>query len=76
MFFEDVPDAAVGDLVAEVGQRALDPVVAPGRVLPGHAEDEAGTFENIPHEEPEIGGEHGSSGLLRSEQEAVRPVLI
>jgi hypothetical protein len=42
VLFEDIPDGSVRDLVVEIGERALDPVVAPGRVLPGHAQDEAG----------------------------------
>ena len=41
---EDVPDGSVGDLVAEVDQHSLDPIVAPGRVLPGHAQDKPSNF--------------------------------
>jgi hypothetical protein len=37
---QDVSDRLAGDLVAEVGQCAGDPIVSPAGVLLGHAEDE------------------------------------
>ena len=39
---EDVSDCRIGNVEAQVGQSALDAVVAPGGILPGHAEDEPG----------------------------------
>ncbi len=40
MLSEDGADCCVGDLVAKVGQRALDAVVTPGPILAGHAQGE------------------------------------
>src|SRR5262249_34639954 len=37
---QDVSNRLVGDVVAEIGQRAGDPIVSPTYVLLGHAEDE------------------------------------
>ena len=36
---QDVTDSGVRDLVAEIGQSALDPVVAPGRISTGYGEN-------------------------------------
>ena len=38
--FEDVADGRVGDVVADVGQRTLDAVVSPGRILFGEPQDQ------------------------------------
>ncbi len=37
---ENAADGGVGDLVPEVGEPVLDAVVAPGWILPGHAQDQ------------------------------------
>src|SRR5690242_6427552 len=37
---QHVPDSLVGDLVAEIGESAGDPIVAPTAVLPRHAYDQ------------------------------------
>ena len=42
MALEDVLDGGGSHAMPEVLQRSLDPLVAPGRVLPGHAEGEVG----------------------------------
>ncbi len=56
-----------------VGRASGSPATCEGRENCGL--ETQPTFEDIPHGEPEIGGGRGSSGRLRSEQEAVRPVL-
>ena len=38
--FEDSPDCGGPDLVAEVGEFAVDAAVAPGRIVCGHSDDE------------------------------------
>lgn len=40
--FQDIRHRAAGDLVTEVRKCALDPRVAPGAILRGHATDEYG----------------------------------
>jgi len=52
---QNAADGGVGDLVPEVGERALDAVVAPCPILPGHAQDQlddlrrdAGTSNGAP----------------------------
>ena len=40
MCFEDVADGRVGDMVADVGQGALDAIVTPGRVLMSEPQDQ------------------------------------
>ena len=44
VLFQDVTDGLVGDLVAEVGQRSLDAIVTPGRILACHAEHQLDDF--------------------------------
>ena len=39
MLSEDVSDGLVGNVVAEVGKGARDPIIAPTAVLLGHADD-------------------------------------
>ena len=39
---QDAADPGVGDQVAKVGQRALEAIVTPARVLAGHAQYEFG----------------------------------
>jgi hypothetical protein len=39
MFFQDVPYGLVGYVVANVGQRALDSIVSPGRILSGELQN-------------------------------------
>ncbi len=41
---QNVPDSLVRDVVAEVGERAGDPIVAPAFVLLGHADDQRFEF--------------------------------
>ena len=41
---QNVPDRLIGDLVAEIGERAGDPIVTPALVLLGHAEDQCFEF--------------------------------
>ena len=40
MVFEDSPRGGGPDLIAEVGEFALDAAVAPGRIVGGHRDDE------------------------------------
>ena len=39
VFLEDVAHGLIGDLVTQVGQGALDPVVSPGHILPRKAKN-------------------------------------
>src|SRR5262249_53155998 len=40
MALEDIPHSLVADGVAQIGQGADDPVIAPGTILLGHADDQ------------------------------------
>lgn len=40
MLFEDVTDDGIRDVVTKVGQRALDPIESPGRILLGETNDQ------------------------------------
>ena len=44
--FQNVPDRLIGDLVAEIGERAGDPIVTPAFVLMGHADDQRFEFRS------------------------------
>jgi hypothetical protein len=48
VFTENGADGGVRDLVPEVSQCALDAVVAPGRILPGHAQHEFDDLRSDP----------------------------
>ena len=37
MAAEKIAHCLIGDIMSQVGQRALQPIVAPGRILVGHA---------------------------------------
>jgi hypothetical protein len=37
---QDIADRLITDLIPQIGQRPSDPVIAPGAVLLGHANDE------------------------------------
>jgi hypothetical protein len=38
--FQDIAHGLIGDLVAEIVQSSLDPIITPGRILPGEPQDQ------------------------------------
>ena len=76
MLAQDLGDAHVGDLKAELEGFALDPTISPARVLAGEAEDQAPELQvrraTAPRWAPAIGGPFASEEVALPSEQGLR----